>query len=253
MFERSLKGLLPLFILTGTLLPGQSSPGVIRPGGKNLGHKWKVRDWVGRETEFSGTWTRRGETSTFNMEYIRAADGQPYYGTMTILSVEGDIVTMRFEQSKVIYRGTIGTDGRTIRGKSDACKAHTYCGFEAVADWQLPERKTLVSRGKADTTLIGTVWKVHDYTSEGFDYHGTWTIDPKLGVIHFDYKNAGDGKSASGVLRFATSLGNEVRILNPGIKKLYKGVIQPDGKTIKGTAEWCIKGQRCGWEAVIVK
>ncbi|MBI5281398.1 MAG: hypothetical protein HY858_06920 [Candidatus Solibacter usitatus] len=250
--ERSLKTLLSLLFACAILF-GQNSAGDIRPGGKNLGHKWRVRDWIGRDNQFTGTWTRRGDSSSFEMEYVRASDHKTFFGVMTLLSVEGATVTLRFEETKVIYRGTIGPDGRTIRGKSETCQIKTFCGFEAVADWQVAERKTLVSKGKADTAILGAVWKVHDYTSEGFDYHGTWTIDPKLGLITFDYKNSIDGKAANGVLKFATSHGNEVRILNPGRKKLYHGFIQPDGKTIKGTAEWCVKGRKCGWDAFIVK
>jgi hypothetical protein len=214
----------------------------------DLGRIWQVRDWNKPGWDYSGTWIRQGNSNLFKLEYLQKGATSVGKGEV-VITVRGKEVTARLQLTNgQFYRGTIQKDGRTIIGKGNWCSPYADCGFQAVADW--PVAATPV---KDPGQIIGTVWRVHDFTIADYDYTGTWTRDPNSRSFRFDYKNKADGKPASGVVRLWSFDKDEFVFSHPFRAGYYRGKLQPDGKTVKGTADWCKPGKLCGWEAVIEK
>lgn len=270
MFERLVIRLLAFFLIP-LLLPAQPSARTkdsSLPMGGNLGRVWRVRDWMRPTYDFKGAWVRRANSLVFDLDYtdtMKGKQGRKANDVIQLISIKGDQVALRVASTDRTYLGTIQLDGKTIRGRGDWCRGIEACGWEAVADWEVDDqllarisgkpRYTGPSATKSNPTGqadLGTVWRVRDNTNTGYSYSGLWTFQPN-GRIRFEYKDNSTGQSASGSLEFVDSVGDKVTIFNPGRRKHYRGTIQPGGKSIRGTADWCQSRSACFWEATIEK
>jgi hypothetical protein len=253
-----------LLALTAAQLLNGSAP----PRVGDLGRKWVARDWT-PGFSLSGHWVRRGTSNVFDVEYIDRNTKAPLVWQVTVLTVQGQEVTMSATMNQddgvknypVI--GRILPDGRTIRGRGGWCAPHlVYCGFEAVADWTIPsgQRKTaarVAVPSGADQMAVargvdrGKVWKVRDTTIPGFVWVGTWTFEGEH--AHFRYQEERSGQAADGSMSVLLWDGVMIRVENSATRRVYEGTLQADRKTIQGTSAAC-KGRRdCGWTAVIQK
>lgn len=248
----SLAGLCAALFLTAVPLPAQKSA----TGGLDLGRQWKVHQWILPTVDLDGRWTRIGKSNTFDVDYTNKANGQHVYARVKVLTHTTKTIVLLIEGSQVKMVGNIGLDGQSIRGRLDPCPAGNTCGWTAETDWQPPP--AVAARHKTATRALslddlGKVWRVHDFTTEGYDYYGTWTLPSSGEAIEFVYKNKKDGVTAKGSLTLGTITGREITIFNSGRRKWMRGVVQADGKTIKGSAEWCRDPNQCGWEATVVR
>ncbi len=254
-----------LLLLAWPALPLQNSA---LPRGGDLGREWLAEEWSTSKVLAKGKWVREGDSARFRVFYTDAK-GRPATWTVEILSIEGNSVRMRvripFGNQTRTYAasGVIQSDGRTIRGKAEWCKTSLSCGFRVVADWKP------VAQGVADvaratpapppTSVMrdgiranpGKVWRVIDLTTPGFHWQGTWTFDGPS--VRFSYQDKNSGAKAEGMLELQRWDGAYVRLFNRGASDTYEGYVQPDGKTLKGTAKSCGADPRCRWEAVIEK
>ncbi|WP_321474587.1 hypothetical protein [uncultured Paludibaculum sp.] len=222
----------------------------------DLGRQWKVHQWILPTVDLTGRWTRMGKSNRFDVDYTNTSDGQHVYSKVTVEKRTAREIVILIEGSAAHLIGTISTDGRKIRGRMEPCPPGNNCGWSAETDWEVPvteaARKKETSRAVSAEDL-GTVWKVHDYTNEGYDYYGTWTFRKPTEAIDFVYRNRKDGAEAKGSFVMGPAKGRTVIIYNQGQRKYMRGTVQADGKTIKGTADWCRDPLKCGWEATIVK
>lgn len=223
----------------------------------DLGRQWKVHQWILPAANLDGKWTRMGDSNTFDVDYINRVTKQHVFSKVTVVSRVGNKIVISIPDSNAKMVGTFGLDGRTIRGTLEPCPPGSSCGWTAQTDVQAPP--TEVSRKYAGARSLsmddlGKVWKVHDYTNEGYDYYGTWTLPKTVGdPVEFDYKNKPDGAQAKGSFVMGTTSGRLVLIYHQARRKYLRGTVQADGKTIKGTADWCRDPRQCGWEATVVK
>jgi hypothetical protein len=264
--------LLPLVLLP-LLLPAQTAPKTENPAfplGGNLGRVWRIRDWNKPLYDFKGAWVRRPNSLDFDLDYtdtIKGKEGRKSNDVVHLISIKGDQVVLRLGKTERTFTGTIQLDGKTIKGRGDWCRAAIVCGWEAVTDWVVtPQLLASISgkpryTGPADAGKaapggkpnLGTLWRVRDNTSPGFNYSGTWSFQAGTDRISFQYKDSVSGQSATGFLTMGDIANDKVSIYNPGRRKYYRGTIQAGGKTIKGTADWCNNRTGCNWEATIEK
>lgn len=218
----------------------------------DLGRQWKVHQWILPSADLEGRWTRIGKSNTFDVSYTNAVTGQFVYSKVTVVSRTARQIVLSIDGTRVKMVGTINQDGRTIRGRLEPCAPTKSCGWTAETDWQPPAAEAARQR-EATRALtlddLGYTWRVHDFTTEGYDYYGTWTIPKDGETIEFTYKDRKDGSTARGSLVWGGMSGRNVTVFHQGRRKYMRGVVQPDGKTIKGTADWCTDAIRCGWEA----
>ncbi|MGJ5819740.1 hypothetical protein [Paludibaculum fermentans] len=230
-----------------------------QPAGKglDLGRQWKVHQWILPAANLDGKWTRIGTSNDFDVDYTNRVTKLKVYSRVTVVSRTATKIVISIPKSNAKLVGNFGMDGRTIRGTLEPCPPGSSCGWSAETDIQPPQAE--VARKKAETRGLstddlGTIWRVHDFTNEDYDYYGTWTM-PKPGTdaIEFSYKNKADGAVAKGSFVIGTLSGRVLLIFHQGRRKYMRGTIQADGKTVKGTADWCRNPSQCGWEATILK
>lgn len=249
------------------LMAGAQNPSL--PRGGDLGREWQAEEWNSTSLVLKGKWVREGESARFRVFYSDPK-GRPATWTVEILSIEGNNVRMRalvpLNGTVRTYAatGTIQSDGRTIRGKAEWCGKAVACGFRVVADWK-PAAKGVAQvataapaprpsgpgRGDAVRANPGRLWRVLDMTTPGYQWEGTWTFEGLS--VRFSYRDRKSGARTEGVMDLRTWDGAYVRIYNPGARETYEGWVQPDGRTIKGTAQSCGQDAGCRWEAVIEK
>ncbi len=223
----------------------------------NLGRMWKVHQWILPAADLDGRWSRIGDTNTFNVDYTNKLTKLPVTSKVTVISKTGSKIVISIPGSNVRMIGNIGIDGRSIRGTLDPCPAGSTCGWTAETDMQQPVAE-VAKKAEATRPLtledLGTTWRVHDFTNEGYDYYGTWILPkPGFDAIEFSYKNKLDGAAAKGSFVIGQLSGRVLLIFHQGRRKYMRGTVQGDGKTIKGTADWCRNPTLCGWEATVVK
>ena|GEM_PF-4958797 len=238
------------------------------PRGGDLGREWTAEEWNSKNLLLKGKWVREGNTARFRVFYADAK-GRPATWVVEILSIEGNQVRMKITVSLAggartySATGAIQSDGRTIRGKASWCGNAVSCGFKAVADWKpapkgVAEVATAKPAARPASPLRegiranpGTLWRVMDLTTPGYQWEGTWTFRNE--VVQFAYRDRKTGAKAEGTLELQRWDGAYVRLFNRGSKETYEGWVQPDGRTLKGTTNTCGNNPSCRWEAVIEK
>ncbi|MCX7603855.1 MAG: hypothetical protein N2036_07250 [Bryobacteraceae bacterium] len=237
------------------------------PRGGDLGREWQAEEWNSTSLVLKGKWVREGETARFRVFYSDAK-GRPATWTVEIVAIEGSQVRLKILMPlrggirTYSATGEIQSDGRTIRGKAEWCGKTVSCGFRAVADWK-PAAKGVAQvastasvprpsgSGRSDVVRAhpGKVWRVADRTTPGYEWEGTWTFEGQS--VRFSYRDRKSGARAEGTMELQAWDGAYVRIFNRGARETYEGTVQPDGRTVKGTARSCGNNAACRWEAVI--
>lgn len=239
------------------------------PRGGDLGREWQAEEWNSTSLVLKGKWVREGDSARFRAFYADAR-GRPANWVVEILSIEGDEVKMRITvplrggPRTYSATGRIQSDGRTIRGRAEWCGPAVSCGFRVVADWK-PAAKGVAQvasaaavprpegggRGDGVRAHPGRLWRVTDRTTPGYEWEGTWTFEGQ--TVRFSYRDRKSGARAEGTMELQAWDGAYVRLFNRGARETYEGTVQPDGRTVKGSAQSCGRDASCRWEAVIEK
>ncbi len=244
------------------------------PRGGDLGKRWKAKEWT-PSFNLQGYWVRRGNSNEFDASYTDSRTRQNIFWRLAILSVDGSQVRIRAALNTggtprtFEFTARLLSDGRTIRGRGGWCGPNvSYCGFEAVADWSVAAREdthfshpaplrgrdtsaaaaTPPPSGAPAPTLKGLPprWRVKDNSIPGFAYQGTWTIQGR--ELRYNYSTA-SGDKAEGSMALENWDGAMLILHNRGAKRFYRGLLQPGGKTVRGTTSPCPPRMACTWEA----
>ncbi|MCS7042775.1 MAG: hypothetical protein N2036_15020 [Bryobacteraceae bacterium] len=239
------------------------------PRGGDLGREWQVEEWNSTSLVLRGKWVREGDSARFRAFYSDAK-GRPATWTVEIVAIEGNqvrlkiLMPLRGEIRTYSATGEIQSDGRTIRGKAEWCGRAVSCGFRAVTDWkpaakgvaQVAATAAVPRPSGGDRTDVvrahpGRLWRVIDRTTPGYEWEGTWTFEGR--TVRFAYRDRKSGARAEGTMELQAWDGAYVRLYNQGAGGTYEGSVQPDGRTVRGTARPCGNDGACRWEAVIEK
>lgn len=249
------------------------------PRGGDLGRRWKAREWTSAYN-LEGVWVRRGDSNEFDVSYTDAKTRQQLFWRVAILSIDGAQVRMKAtlnlngKPQTFDVTGRLLTDGRTIRGRGGWCKPTVnYCGFEVVTDWPvaapalrssrpIPPPAPAPSSGSTSTTpppapaaaslkALPLRWRVKDNTTPGFHYQGSWVVQGA--EIRFHYTETAGNARADGAIAIDSWDGALLILHDRAARRVYRGALQPDGKTISGDARPCPPKIACTWEATAEK
>ncbi len=257
MFKTGIVRLVVIAALAAAVLAGADVP---RSG--NLGRVWEAREWRTARMFWRGKWTRAGNSNRFDVFY-RDQAGKRYDWSLTVDSVRGQNVGLTFVVlgRKIPGTGVIQADGKTIKGRAGYCYNIPDCGFEVVADWPM-ERPALAAapsrpgekaapqapHASSGTVRLDGVWKVRDSTVPEYEWAGIWTLSGT--EVKFRYSDRASGTKSEGGMRVMRWDGFELIIENRASRSYYRGQLQPDGRTLKGTTMPCVGRKTCVWEAV---
>ncbi len=91
-----------------------------------IGSVWTVEETISDpDNVWLGTWTRQGDTNTFDAVWRHKTDGREVKGVVEFRQVEGNQVVLFRAATNGNYRGTLSADGRQITS--------------GTADWYRPE------------------------------------------------------------------------------------------------------------------
>jgi predicted GNAT family acetyltransferase len=204
-----------------------------RPAGDLLGAVWQES-----ENGWSGVWTRRGGSDTFDAVWTK--DGGRVTAVLTMQRTGANTVSiLRRDTSdslEVDYTGSIGRDG-SVRGSGKVRSSGM------VFDWTASIQGTRIERPVAD--LLGSVWQ----ESEN-GWSGVWTR--RGGSDTFDAVWTKDGGRVTAVLTMQRTGANTVSIYrrdtSDSLEVDYTASIGRDG-SVRGSGKVRSSGMVFDWTA----
>lgn len=193
----------------------------------HLGRVWSVNEdgWI-------GTWTRRGDSHTFDAHW-RHPDGREVRDVLVLEKREGDVVVIYREGMKGRYTGRVEAGGRRI--------------IQGTATWfNANQRWSAEIRGMEDKDLgpeaLGRVWRVNE---DG--WIGVWTRMSDSATFEAHWRHP-DGREVRDRIHLERREGALVWLYREGVKGRYTGRLDAEGRRIlEGTATWFDARQR--WTA----
>jgi hypothetical protein len=225
----------------GGFLPDGSVGGTYGCASKNTA-TWKASingatandrmGWIWREEEsgWSGLWTRRGDSTTFDANWTHPNGGK-VAATLVVSVGNNSVMIARTEAngSHCQYEGTPSPDGSTVTG--------TY----RCVDKDTPIWKASIEGATAGDRL-GRAWR-----EEESGWSGAWTRRGNSWTFDANWTHPSGGKVAATLVMSVS--GNAVSITRTdsnGSHCQYAGTLAPDGQTVAGT--YGCDGVNTGWK-----
>ncbi len=241
-----------------TAATSSSAPGSLESLLNALGTQWKVKEYYRPEWDWSGTWTREGNSKVYAVDF-RNAGANALKSTQFKVTAEsytnGELRLRHPTQGTYIIRVSPGQ--RTGAGRQSWCPFQG-CGVEiefATVPVKPPIAVTPPAAVGAAPSLeavlaaLGTQWKVKEYYRPEWDWSGTWTREGNSRVYAVDFRNAGANalKSTQFKVTAESYTNGELRLRHP-TQGTYIIRVSPGQRTGAGRQSWC-PFQGCGVDA----
>lgn len=106
---------------------------VLRDGIRaNPGRLWRVTDLTTPGFHWEGAWTFQAESVRFS--YHEKNSGAGAEGTLELQRWDGAYVRLYNRATRDTYEGWVQSDGRTVKGTTNACGKDPKCRWEAVIE-----------------------------------------------------------------------------------------------------------------------
>jgi hypothetical protein len=198
-----------------------------------LGRVWYVTE----DGNWTGTWSRRGDSTLFDAVWYRG--NERVTGVLT-MSVQGAAVRIQSRQqtngSDVDYEGTLSADGKSIRGTLRVLGRSGDSGWKAAID---PEQARIP---------YGRIWSV----SEEGGWQGTWTRRGDSQIFDAVWYRGNERVTGVLTMTFRESLVSiRSRQQTNGHDVDYEGKISTDGKYVGGSLFVIGDTKKTTWKATI--
>ena len=213
----------------------------------SLGQQWKVHEYFRPEYDWTGTFTREGQTRFYRAAYTNAGTSPTKTAQFRLEAVSFANSVLRLRRTDVAWYIDIPIKpgSRTASGRMSWCTM-AGCGIEfAFADAQPVPADPL----EAVLSSLGQQWKVHEYYRPEYDWTGTFTREGQTRFYQAAYTNAGTSPTKTAQFRLeAVSFANSVlRLRRTDVSWYIDLPVKQGARTASGRMSWCTMAG-CGIE-----